>query len=77
MSDDRERRAAAGRGMTNPLAAASAKMASGEAEQRDSLAAALLRLEDGQKAIRAELAAVRECLERIEALLVKVVQGRG
>jgi hypothetical protein len=39
--------------------------------------AALLRIEDAQKALRVELAAMLECLQRIEALLAKSMEGRG
>jgi hypothetical protein len=55
------------------LAAAKAR-----AEERDQASlAALLRVEGGQKAVHDELAAVRECLERIEKVLVQAGDPRG
>jgi hypothetical protein len=77
--DEHAQRADAGGGaMNDPIEAsmdaAVARLAAAKAraEERDQASlAALLRLERGQTGVRDELAALRECLERIEKVLVR------
>jgi hypothetical protein len=79
-----ERTDAGGGAMSDPIEAsmdaAVARLAAAKAraEERDQASlAALLRVEGGQKAVHDELAAVRECLERIEKVLVQAGDPRG
>jgi hypothetical protein len=77
--DEHAERADAGGGaMSDPIEAsmdaAVARLAAAKAraEERDQASlAALLRLESGQKTVHDDLAAVRECLERIEKVLAR------